>query len=32
MEGRHWVAQLYSNVFAIEHHRQHMGPQVTGRT
>jgi hypothetical protein len=29
MEGRHWVAHLYSNVFAIEHHRQHMGPQVT---
>jgi hypothetical protein len=28
MEGRHWVAHLYSNVFAIEHHRQHMGPQV----
>ena len=27
MEGRQWVAQLYSNVFAIEHHRQHMGPQ-----
>jgi hypothetical protein len=31
MEGRQWVAQLYSNVFAIEHHRQHMGPQVGGR-
>ena len=30
MEGRQWVAQLYSNVFAIEHHRQHMGPQVSG--
>jgi hypothetical protein len=30
MEGRQWVAQLYSNVFAIEHHRQHMGPQLTG--
>jgi hypothetical protein len=29
MEGRQWVAQLYSNVFAIEHHRQHMGPQFT---
>jgi len=29
MEGRQWVAQLYSNVFAIEHHRQHMGPQLT---
>jgi hypothetical protein len=32
MEGRQWVAQLYSNVFAIEHHRQHMGPQVTAPT
>lgn len=32
MEGRQWVAQLYSNVFAIEHHRQHMGPQVIGPT
>jgi hypothetical protein len=30
MEGRQWVAQLYSNVFAIEHRRQHMGPQVGG--
>jgi hypothetical protein len=30
LEGRQWVAHLYSNVFAIEHHRQHMGPQVTG--
>jgi hypothetical protein len=30
MEGRQWVAQLYSNVFAIEHHRQHMGPLLTG--
>jgi hypothetical protein len=28
MEGRQWIAQLYSNVFAIEHHRQHMGPQL----
>ena len=28
MEGRQWIAQLYSNVFAFEHHRQHMGPQV----
>ena len=26
IEGRQWVAQLYSNVFVIEHHRQHMGP------
>ena len=28
MEGRHWVAQLYCNVFAMEHHRQNMGPQL----
>jgi hypothetical protein len=28
MEGRQWVAQLYSNVFALEHHRQHMGPHL----
>ena len=28
MEGRQWVAQLYSNVFALEHHRQHMGPYL----
>jgi hypothetical protein len=31
MEGRQWVAQLYSNVFTLEHHRQHMGPQLTHR-
>jgi len=30
MEGRQSVAHLYSNVFALEHHRQHMGPQLTG--
>jgi hypothetical protein len=30
MEGRQWVAQMYSNVFAMEHHRQHMGPLLTG--
>jgi hypothetical protein len=28
MEGRQWIAQLYSNVFAFEHHRQHMGPYL----
>jgi hypothetical protein len=28
MEGRQWVAQLYSNVFALAHHRQHMGPHL----
>ncbi len=27
MEGRQWIAQLYSHVFAIEHHLQRMGPQ-----
>jgi hypothetical protein len=32
MEGRQWIAQLYSNVFALEHRRQHMGPQLGGRT
>jgi hypothetical protein len=30
MEGRQWVAHLYSNVFTIQHQRQHMGPQLTG--
>jgi hypothetical protein len=30
MEGRQWVAQLNSNVFAMEHQRQHMGPLLTG--
>jgi hypothetical protein len=30
MEGRQWVAQLYSNVFAIQHQRQNMGPQLAG--
>ncbi len=29
MEGRQWIAQLYSNVFAIEHQRQHMGPELS---
>jgi hypothetical protein len=28
MEGRQWIAQLYSNVFALEHRRQHMGPHL----
>jgi hypothetical protein len=28
MEGRQCIAQLYSNVFSLEHHRQHMGPQL----
>jgi hypothetical protein len=29
MEGRQWVAQLYSNVFALQHQRQHMGPHLS---
>jgi hypothetical protein len=28
MEGRQCIAQLYSNVFSLEHHRQNMGPQL----
>ena len=28
VEGRQWLAQLYSNVFAIEHNRQGMGPHL----
>lgn len=31
MEGRQWIAQLYSNVFALEHRRQHMGPHLGTR-
>jgi len=30
IEGRQWLAQLYSNVFAMEHHRQGMGPHLPG--
>jgi hypothetical protein len=26
-EGRQWISQLYSHVFAIEHHLKRMGPQ-----
>ena len=29
VEGRQWLAQLYSNVFAIEHNQQGMGPQLS---
>jgi hypothetical protein len=32
MEGRQWIAQLYSNVFSLEHHRQHMGPQLAKKS
>jgi hypothetical protein len=28
VEGRQWLAQLYSNVFAMEHNRQGMGPHL----
>jgi hypothetical protein len=28
-EGRNWVAQLYSHVFAAEHHLQRIGPQMS---
>src|SRR3954469_22132711 len=28
VEGRQWVANLYSNIFAIEHGRRKIGPQV----
>jgi hypothetical protein len=27
MEGKQWVATLYSHIFAIEHNRRHMGTQ-----
>lgn len=27
MEGKQWVASLYSHIFAIEHNRRRMGPQ-----
>jgi len=27
MEGKQWVATLYSHIFAIEHNRRRMGPQ-----
>ncbi len=31
VEGRQWIANLYCNVFEIEHGRRRMGPQTTGR-
>ena len=27
MEGKLWIATLYSHIFAIEHNRRRMGPQ-----
>jgi hypothetical protein len=27
MEGKHWIATLYSHIFAIEHNRRRTGPQ-----
>jgi hypothetical protein len=31
MEGKQWTATLYSHIFAIEHNRQRMGPQLGAR-
>jgi hypothetical protein len=31
VEGRQWIANLYCNVFEIEHGRRRMGPQAAGR-
>ncbi len=28
IEGKQWIANLYSHVFSVVHHRQSMGPQV----
>jgi len=28
IEGKQWIANLYSHVFSVAHHRQSMGPQV----
>ncbi|MGO8917939.1 MAG: hypothetical protein ACLQJR_18715 [Stellaceae bacterium] len=28
IEGKQWIANLYSHLFAVAHHRQSMGPQV----
>jgi len=28
MEGKRWIATLYSHIFAIEHNRRRMGPQL----
>jgi hypothetical protein len=28
MEGKQWIATLYSHIFEIEHNRRHMGPQA----
>ena len=27
MEGKQWIATLYSHIFAIEHNRRQLGPQ-----
>jgi hypothetical protein len=27
MEGKQWIGNVYSHIFAIEHNRRHMGPQ-----
>jgi hypothetical protein len=31
MEGKQWTATLYSHIFAIEHNRRYMGPQLGPR-
>jgi hypothetical protein len=31
MEGKHWVASLYHHIFAVEHSRRRMGPQLPQR-
>ena len=28
MEGKQWIATLYSHIFEVEHNRRHMGPQA----
>ena len=28
MEGKQWIASLYSHIFAVEHSRRRMGPQL----
>jgi len=28
IEGKQWIANLYSHLFSVAHHRQSMGPQV----
>ena len=32
MEGKQWTVTLYGHIFAIEHHRERMGPQLGPHT